>query len=78
VAHSYIKEVNLCVDKLNIIKGQVSTAIDEREKQLSAEIDDLTDTVLHNQQKTKLILEQLQASVKEAKEEVIIYFINGC
>jgi hypothetical protein len=76
VAHSYIKEINLCTEKLHIIKGQIQSAFVEKEKQLSMEIEHLTDTVTLNQQKTKALLDQLQEAVRDGnEEEKVLYYI---
>ena len=70
VAHTYIKSILLSVEKLSHIKDQIQTTVgSEKEKVLSRDIDEIISSVMNNQQKMKVILEQLQEGVKESKEE---------
>lgn len=68
-AHTYIKDILLCVDRLKDIKESIGTTVGtDKERALSKDIDDNVSYVQLNQQKMKIILEQLQESVKEAKD----------
>jgi hypothetical protein len=69
-AHTFVKTIFVCVERLQQIKDQIQVTVGtEKEKMLSKEIDDNISNVQNNQQKMKLILDQLQEAINEAKLE---------
>ena len=69
-AHTFVKTILVCVERLYQIKEQIQVTVgNEKEKILSREIDENMSNVQNNQQKMKVILDQLQEAVNEAKKE---------
>lgn len=69
-AHSFVKTIMVCVERLQQIKDQITVTVGpEKEKLLSREIDENCANVHNNQQKMKVIIDQIGEAVNEAKNE---------
>jgi hypothetical protein len=69
-SHTYVKTILYCVSSLENVRDSIQTSVGiEKEKMISSEIDNYVSNVQQNQQKMKVLLEQLQQTVKEAKEQ---------
>jgi uncharacterized protein YpmB len=73
-AHTFVKTIFVCVERLHQIKEQIQITVGtDKEKILSKEIDENISNVQNNQQKMKIILDQLQEAINEAKLEDKVY-----
>ncbi len=68
--HSYIKNILVCVEKLQEIRDKIQTIIGtEKERTESQLIEEHIQTALTNQNYMKKVLESLQEEVAKSKEE---------
>lgn len=68
LAHSYIKTINLHVEKMTYLKSEVQRAVGtEKEKHYSDEITFNVNEVQNTQTKMKMLMEQLNEEINETK-----------
>ncbi len=68
-SQTYVKQISYYVDKLQEIKQEIPNAVGvEKENKISQDIDSYVGQVMVNQQKMKILLDDLEKNVKETKE----------
>ncbi len=80
VCHTYVKTIETCVEKLQYLRDNINSFVGtEKERQLSQDLEGINKLVFENQQKMQVMLDLLQKSLEEAKNEdrVLLVIFNN-
>jgi hypothetical protein len=68
LTQGYIRKIVINTEKLYKLKSNYSTAISEKEKSMSDEIDNLIEDSIINQKKANYVIEEIDKFIKDVNE----------